>query len=117
MTTPTPVTTDQMPAAIRTYLAAHAAGEADDAVRVFAPDAVVVDEGHTYRGTEEVLRFLSKAGSEFTYTTDLIGAERIDDARWVAVQRLEGDFPGGVVDLRFRFAMRDDLIGELVIAP
>lgn len=117
MITPTPVTTDQLPAAVRTYLSAHAAGEADAAIAAFAPDAVVVDEGHTYRGAQEVLRFLSKAGSEFTYTTRLIGAERIDDARWVAVQRLEGDFPGGVVDLRFRFAMRGDLVGELVIAP
>ena len=36
---------------------------------------------------------------------------------WVATNRLEGDFPGGVVDLRYRFAMDGDLIAELVIAP
>ena len=27
------------------------------------------------------------------------------------------NFPGGVVDLRYRFTLRDDLISELVIAP
>ncbi len=39
------------------------------------------------------------------------------DDRWVAVNRLEGDFPGGAVELRYRFALVDDLISELVIAP
>lgn len=114
MTTPT---TAQLPSTIRAYLAAHAAGEADAAVRAFAPTGVVVDEGRTFRGTAEVLDFLRQAGRAFTYTTELIGAERADDAHWVAVNRLEGDFPGGVVELRYRFTLVDDLITELVIAP
>jgi hypothetical protein len=33
------------------------------------------------------------------------------------VNHLEGNFPGGVVDLRYRFVVVDDLISELVIAP
>lgn len=117
MTASNPVDTDQLPAAIRDYLSAHAAGESDVAITAFAPDAVVVDEGHTYRGTPEVLTFLREAGSQFSYTTELVGAERLDDSGWVALQRLEGDFPGGVVDLRFRFVVADGLISELVIAP
>ena len=36
---------------------------------------------------------------------------------WIVVNHLEGDFPGGVVDLRYRFVMTGDLIAELVIAP
>ena len=78
---------------------------------------MVVDEGQTFRGTEEILGFLRNAGAEFTYTTELIGAQRIDDAHWVAINRLEGDFPGGVADLDYRFTMDGDLIAELVIAP
>jgi hypothetical protein len=35
----------------------------------------------------------------------------------VAVNRLEGDFPGGVVELRYRFTLVDGLVTELVIAP
>jgi hypothetical protein len=35
----------------------------------------------------------------------------------VAVNHLEGSFPGGVVDLAYRFTMDGDLIAELVIAP
>ena len=68
-------------------------------------------------GPTEVLDFLRHAGGEYTYTTELVGAERVDDAHWVAVNRLEGDFPGGVAELRYRFTLADDLITELVIAP
>ena len=116
MTTPTTVQPTQLPATIRTYLAAHAAGEAD-ALRTFAPAGEVADDGRTYRGTEEIRGFLQRAGAEFSYTVELIGAERVDDQHWVAVNRLEGDFPGGVVELRYRFTLLDDLIAELVIAP
>ena len=117
MTTPTAIEPTQLPATIRAYLAAHSAGEADAAVRAFTPTAVVVDEGRTFRSTAQVHDFLSHAGGEFTYTTELVGAEKVDDTRWVAVNRLEGDFPGGVAELRYRFTLVDDLIAELVIAP
>ncbi|MGY2066693.1 nuclear transport factor 2 family protein [Blastococcus sp. SYSU DS0619] len=117
MTTPTSIQPDQLPATIRDYLAAHDAGDVDTALRAFTPTAVVVDDGVTYRGTEELRRFLAKAGAEFTYTSTLVAAERSDDAHWVATKHLEGNFPGGVVDLHYRFAMDGDLIAELVIAP
>ncbi len=78
---------------------------------------MVVDEGISYRGTDEVRRSLSEAGARFTCTATLVGAQRAGDARWIAVQHLEGDFPGGVVDLRYRFVVDGDAIAELVIAP
>jgi hypothetical protein len=117
MTTPTSIPPDQLPAPIRGFLTAQEARDVDAALPAFTPTAVVVDDGTTYRGTGEIRDFLSKAGSQFTYTTTLVGAERTDDAHWVAVHRLEGDFPGGVVDLRYRFAMDGDLVAELIIAP
>jgi hypothetical protein len=78
---------------------------------------VVTDEGRTFRGTEEILGFLRNSGAEFSYTTELTGAQRVDDVRFVAVNHLEGDFPGGVVDLAYRFTLAGDRIAELVIAP
>ncbi|MGY1717641.1 nuclear transport factor 2 family protein [Blastococcus sp. SYSU DS0552] len=117
MTETTSIRPDQLPAPIRGYLAAHEAHDADAALRAFTPTAVVVDDGTTYRGTEEIQRFLSRAGAEFTYTTALVGAQRVDSAHWIAVNHLEGDFPGGVVDLGYRFTMDGDRIAELVIAP
>ncbi|SDE56132.1 Ketosteroid isomerase homolog [Blastococcus fimeti] len=117
MTQTTTVPPTDLPAAVREYVAAHLAGDVETALRSFHADAVVVDEGHTYRGTEQIRGFLRDAGSEFTYTTELTGAERIDDEHWIAVHHLEGDFPGGVVDLRYRFTTAGGLIAELVIAP
>ena len=117
MTTPTSIQPGQLPATVRGYLAAHVARDADAALRAFTPTAVVVDDGTTYRGTDEIRGFLSRAGAEFTYTTELVGAQHVDDEHWVATNRLEGDFPGGVAELRYRFAMDGDLIAELVIAP
>ena len=117
MTTPISTGPDQLPAPIRGFLAAHAARDADTALGAFGDHAVVVDDGTTYRGADEIRRFVSRAGAEFTYTTTLVATERIDDAHWVATHRLEGDFPGGAVDLRYRFAMNGDAISELVIAP
>ena len=117
MTTPTSIQPSQLPATIRGFLAAHTARDTDTAVRAFGAAAVVVDQGQTFRGTDEILGFLCDAGAEFTYTTELVGAQCIDQARWVATNRLEGDFPGGVAELDYRFTMDGDQIGELVIAP
>jgi ketosteroid isomerase-like protein len=113
-----PVTTirpDQLPVAVRFYLTAHAARDTNAALRTFAPDAVVVDQGQTFRGVYEIGVFLGAAGADFTYTTELLGAQHVDDTHWVATNRLEGDFPGGVAELDYRFTVEGDVITELVI--
>jgi hypothetical protein len=117
MTTPPTIQPSQLPTRVRGFLAAHTARDADAAIGAFTTDAVVTDEGRSFRGTEEILGFLRHSGSEFTYISELTGARRVDDEHWVAVNHLEGDFPGGVVDLAYRFTMDGDLIAELVIAP
>ena len=114
-TSTTPTQPDQLPPTIREYLAAHTAGDVDAALRAFSVTGSVTDEGQTSRGAEEIRRFLSQAGAEFRYTTELIGAQRVDDAHWGATNRLEGDFPGGVADLDYRFTLAEGLITELVI--
>ena len=117
MSTPTTVQPAELPEPIRGFLSAHVARDADTAIRSFTPDAVVTDEGRTFRGTAEVLGFLRHSGSEFDHTTELTGARRVDDHHWVAVNHLAGDFPGGVVDLAYRFTVAGDRIAELTIVP
>ncbi len=41
----------------------------------------------------------------------------VDDSHYDARHHLEGNFPGGVVDLHFRFTLRDGQIARLVIEP
>ncbi|MDS0139271.1 MULTISPECIES: nuclear transport factor 2 family protein [unclassified Amycolatopsis] len=108
--------TDLLPATVREFLAAHIARDAGTASSFLTEDAVLVDQGETFHGREKTHAFLRDAGSEFEYTTEQIGARRVDDAHWVVTVRLEGTFPGGVAELDYRFALRDGLIAELVIA-
>lgn len=108
---------DELPATITTYLTAHEAKDAATAIKTFAADAVVTDEGHTYRGIDEILAWLNSAGTEYTFTTDFVGATVADPARIDVVQHLEGNFPGGVADLHFRFTTDGALISRLVIEP
>jgi ketosteroid isomerase-like protein len=116
MTSPTSIDPTELPTTIRSYLIAHAARDTDAAVQTFSPDAMVVDQGRTFRGTDGVLEFLQNAGVEFRYTTELVGSERIDDEHWVVLNHLEGNFPGGVAELSYRFTIDGDRITELVIA-
>jgi hypothetical protein len=46
-----------------------------------------------------------------------VEANAIDARTWAILNHLEGNFPGGVVDLWYRFVLTDDLICELVVAP
>lgn len=113
----TPVERAELPERINTYLAAHLAREIDTAVAAFAPDATATDEGRTHHGREEIRAWLATAGTEYTYTIEAVGARTIDRDHHVVVHHLEGDFPGGVADLQFKFALRDGAIGALVIEP
>jgi ketosteroid isomerase-like protein len=107
---------DSLPATVRGFLAAHVVRDADTASSFFAEDAVAVDQGESVRGRERIHTFLRDAGSEFAYTTEQIGAARIDDDHWVVTLRLEGTFPGGVAELDYRFTIREGVVTELVIA-
>jgi ketosteroid isomerase-like protein len=104
-----------LPAIITSYLKAHMARDIDVAVRSYAPDATVTDEGKTYRGREEIRGWLSRSASEFTYTIEMIGATKVAENRYVAMHHLEGNFPGGRVDLQFRFTLRGGEISQLTI--
>lgn len=117
MTSATNIDPTELPEVIRSFLVAHIARDADTAIASFSPDALVADEGRSFRGTDEVLEFLRSAGAEFTYTTELVGAERTDDEHWAALVRIEGDFPGGVADLTYRVTLDGARISELFIVP
>jgi ketosteroid isomerase-like protein len=107
----------QLPELIQRYLVAHRARDLDTAVGCYTEDATVTDEGNTYSGPQRIRDWLATSASEYTYTVELTGARRIDGQRYVALHHLEGDFPGGVADLQFRFTLRDERIAQLTIEP
>jgi hypothetical protein len=106
-----------LPSVITTYQEAHDRHDVLTALDQFTPDAVVTDEDRTYHGSAGVETFLRTAAAEFTFTRSLVDATEVAPHEWVVTNHLEGDFPGGVVDLRYRFRLADDLISRLDIAP
>jgi ketosteroid isomerase-like protein len=105
----------ELPEVITSYLKAHHAREVDTAMERFTADATVTDEGRTYEGPAEIRAWLSRSASEFTYSIEMTGAARSDQEHFDIMHHLEGNFPGGTVDLHFRVTLRDEKIARLVI--
>ena len=106
-----------LPEVIGRYFRAHDRQDADAALATFAPDSVVIDDGREYTSPDEIRDWLAHASTQFTYTRTFTGAEALGLDTWLVTNRLEGNFPGGTVDLRYQFRMAGDLIAELVIVP
>jgi hypothetical protein len=107
----------RLPTVIRHYQDAHDRHDIDAALATFAATATVIDEDQRWSGTEEIRTWLVKTSTEYTYTRTLLGAQAEGEQSWVVSNRLVGDFPGSVVDLRYRFILEGDRIVSLSIAP
>ena len=70
----------------------------------------MVDDGRTYRGREEIIVWLTGPASEFTTTSTRLSADRTDQTV-VVVIRVEGNVPGGRVELSNVFTL--DGTGQL----
>jgi ketosteroid isomerase-like protein len=114
---PQAIAPDALPEVIARCLKAHRAHDTATALTAFTGDAAVTDDATTHQGTAAIEEWLDRAATEFTYTMDLTGAEQIDATHYIATHHLEGDFPGGTIDLRYRFTLRGDLVERLVIEP
>src|SRR5712664_2535351 len=110
-----------LPPVISEYLAASDRGDAEAVGRCFAEDAVVVDEGQEWRGTAPIRRWRATVATAYQYTVQVTGAEALGEAdgaeRHHVYLHLEGNFPGGQVDLTDRFALRGGRIARLEIMP
>nr|WP_086012737.1 hypothetical protein [Tsukamurella paurometabola] len=92
------------------------AREVDRALATLTPGAVVTDDGHDYTGHDEIGAWVATAAAEYTYAAEFTGAT-VTDVGVDVGQHLEGDFPGGVADLHYRFALSGASISRLVIEP
>jgi hypothetical protein len=89
----------------------------DAIVALFTDNAIVVDEGETWRGAKEIRAWREGGPSTYQYTTEVLGTERTGENTYVVAIRLEGNFPGGTAELKSRFTIDGDLISRLEIAP
>jgi hypothetical protein len=100
---------------ITRYFEADARRDIDAMVALFSDEAVVVDEGQTYHGSEEIRGWREGAASAYLYTTQVYGTKRLDEESYIVTGRLTGNFPGGTAELRWRFTVQNDLISRLEI--
>ncbi|MFC8531328.1 nuclear transport factor 2 family protein [Nocardia sp. NPDC057227] len=105
-----------LPAPVLTYLDARDADRHADAAAVFAPDATVVDDGHTYGGVDAIGEWIGRSSTEFRYTSTRLG-QRVEPHGADLRVRVDGDFPGGTVTLGYRFELAEGRIRHLTIAP
>lgn len=107
---------DALPDTIKTFMTALDAREVDRALATLTTDAVVTDKGHDYKGHDEIGAWVATAAAEYTYTSEFTGTTTTDTTIDVG-QHLEGDFPGGVADLHYRFTLDGTVISRVVIEP
>ncbi|MET3642793.1 hypothetical protein ABIC73_004396 [Prescottella equi] len=107
---------DALPNPVKTFMTTLSTPEDGRALATFTADARVTDDGRDYTGCDEIGAWLTASAGEYTYTSEFTGATTTDTTIDVR-QHLKGNFPGGVIDLHFRFTLDGALISRLVIEP
>lgn len=108
--------TAEFPRAIAGYFAADATKDAESVAKCFTDAAVVRDEGKIHRGRDAIRAWKAHSSSTYSYTSQPF-AIATEGERTVVTSRLEGDFPGSPVDLRYFFTLEGDRIANLEIIP
>ncbi|OZI27501.1 MULTISPECIES: nuclear transport factor 2 family protein [Bordetella] len=104
-----------LPEPVSVYLKIANGVDIEDVVHVFAPDAVVFDEGRTHRGHDAIKSWQREAQKKFTYTVTPVSVAPVGD-RLKVVTRVEGDFPGSPVQLDHVFGLVEGKITSLEIS-
>ena len=104
-----------LPKPIAAYFAADR-GDGEAVSECFTENAVVKDEGHTYKGRPAIKAWKTDASAKYEYTCEPI-ARQEQDGTTVVTSHLVGNFPGSPVDLRFFFQLEGDKIASLEVMP
>jgi len=101
------------PKPIAAYLSAEGT-DAEAFARCFAEDAIVLDEGRTYRGLTAIKQWKADARKKYQYAMEPLACVR-EGGKTIVTNRLTGNFPGSPVELRFVFGLDGDKIVSLEI--
>lgn len=100
-----------MPSAVQVFFTAE---DLDSVVSAFTADAVVKDEGNTYRGRQAIREWRMAARQKYQYVAEPI--ETIMQGDRVKVRaNVRGNFPGSPVILGYLFRLAAERIDELKI--
>ena len=104
----------QTPDAITRYLESCGADNGVSLSGYFHADAVVRDEGQTFRGLDAIMAWKAAAEAKYQYRLTPLGLSR-EGGTFKLLAHLEGNFPGSRVDLMHVFGLKDGLIDSLEI--
>ena len=104
----------KLPEPVANYFTADTGGSSggDAVARCFTEDGIVRDEGHSHVGREAIARWKAEASTKYSYTAEPIAVDE-DDGKCVVTCRLEGNFPGSPLNLRYFFEIKGDWIASL----
>jgi ketosteroid isomerase-like protein len=103
-----------LPTVIESYFAAANTDDAERIAHHFAQHAQVKDEGRWREGRAEIEAWARESREKFQFTATPVSVEQDGDAP-IVTARVEGDFPGSPVMLRYRFELQGGEIERLEI--
>ena len=103
-----------LPEPIANYFAADLAGDARAVARCFTADAVVRDEGGTFKGVAAIEQWNTQAKATYHYTVEPLSVNA-QHGEIVVIGRVAGDFPGSPISLQHVFRIAGHKIVSLEI--
>jgi uncharacterized protein (TIGR02246 family) len=104
----------ELPAPIAAYVQATNTADANAFLAIFTDDAIAFDEGHEYRGVQEIAQWRAETTAKYQTQLEVTGAKIVDDET-VLTALVSGTFDGSPVELDFHFTLRGDKIAALRI--
>ena len=104
-----------LPQPVAAYFTADRS-DSEAVAQCFTENAVVKDEGRTFKGRAAIKQWKADASAKYQYTSQPLACER-QDGHVIVTSRLTGNFPGSPVNLRYLFELEGDKIESLGIVP
>ena len=104
-----------LPTPVANYFTADTSGS-EAVAQCFTENAVVKDEGRTFKGRAAIRQWKADASAKYQYKSEPFMCEE-RDGQVIVTSRLTGNFPGSPVNLRFFFRIEGDKIESLEIVP
>ena len=104
-----------LPAPVALYVRLENSGDVDSLGDCFAANASVRDEGQTYSGLAAIREWKAETKRKYNHRLTPLEVVTHGGATVMSV-RLDGNFPGSPVTLRFRFVLKGGKIASLEIA-
>src|SRR4249919_3677339 len=104
----------KLPKPIAEYLAAAEEKNSNKLAECFAENAVVHDEGGTYRGRDAIKAWSEETQGKYKYTMDVLDASVTGNTVRLRT-KITGSFSGSPVELDYLFMLANDKIASLKI--